>query len=80
MVAKADEIAKSEYNAQDEVTALKNEFADLRKSLMAEKESIIKAQTEATALPDNFPTSLEAIAKMDWEDIGKMMNKLEGGY
>ena len=25
-------------------------------------------------------TDVDAIAKMDWEDIGKMMNKLEGGY
>lgn len=77
MEAKADEIAKSEYNAQDEVTALKNEFADLRKSLMAEKESIIKAQTEATTLPDNFPTSLEAIAKMDWNDLHNLVRDME---
>ena len=77
MVAKAEEIAKSEYNAQDEVTALKEEFADLRKSLVAEKESIIKAQTEATALPDNFPTSLEAIAKMDWNDLHNLVRDME---
>ena len=25
-------------------------------------------------------TDVDAIAKMDWDDIGKMMNKLEGGY
>ena len=25
-------------------------------------------------------TDVDAIAKMDWEDIGKMMKKLEGGY
>lgn len=77
MEAKANEIAKSEYNAQDEVSALKEEFADLRKSLMAEKESIIKAQTEATTLPDNFPTSLEAIAKMDWNDLHNLVRDME---
>ena len=74
---KADEIAKSQYNAQDEVTALKQEFADLRKSLMDEKDTIVKAQTEAATLPDNFPTSLEAIAKMDWNDLHNLVRDME---
>ncbi len=28
----------------------------------------------------NTGADVNAIAKMDWEDIGKMMSKLEGGY
>ena len=77
MISKANEIAKSEYNAQDEVSALKQEFADLRKSLIEEKDSIIKAQVEASTLPENFPTSLEAIAKMDWNDLHNLVRDME---
>ena len=77
MEAKKLEIAKSEYDAQDEVAALKEEFAELRKSLTAEKEMIVKAQTEATALPDNFPTSMDDYATMDWADIHNLVRDME---
>jgi len=44
----------------------------LRKSLTAEKDSIIKAQTEATVtLP-----SLDDLAEMEWSDIHKMVNNI----
>jgi len=77
MEAKKLEIAKAEYDAQEEVLALKNEFAELRKSLTAEKEMIVKAQTEATALPENFPTTMEDYATMDWADIHNLVRDME---
>jgi len=63
-----DLLAKAEYDAQTEIASLKEEFTQLRKSLTAEKETILKAQEEAQIkLP-----SLEEISEMDWNDIHKM--------
>ena len=64
-------LAKQNYDAASEITALKEEFTELRKSLTAEREVIAKAQEEAIA---NIPT-LDDIAKMDWSDI----HRLTGG-
>jgi len=62
-------LAKSQYDAQSEIASLKNEFTQLRKSLTAEKETILKAQEEAVAqLP-----SMDDLAEMDWSDIHKMV-------
>ena len=65
-------IAKANYDAQNEIASLKEEFTALRKSLTAEKETILKAQEEAQIqLP-----SMDELAEMDWSDIHKMA----GGY
>lgn len=65
-------LAKSQYDAQSEILSLKEEFTALRKSLTAEKETILKAQEEATVrLP-----SMDDLAEMDWSDIHKMV----GGF
>jgi hypothetical protein len=40
-------LAKSQYDAASEISSLKEEFTQLRKSLTAEKDSIIKAQEES---------------------------------
>jgi len=62
-------IAKQNYDAASEIASLKNEFTQLRKSLTAEKETILKAQEEsAIQLP-----SMEEMADMDWSDIHKMV-------
>ena len=67
-----DVLAKSQYDAASEIASLKQEFTQLRKSLTAEKETILKAQEEAQIkLP-----SLDEIAELDWNDIHKMA----GGY
>jgi len=65
-------LAKSQYDAASEISSLKEEFTQLRKSLTAEKDSIIKAQEEATIqLP-----SLDDISEMEWSDIHKMVNNI----
>lgn len=65
-------LAKSQYDAASEIASLKDEFTSLRKSLTAEKETILKAQEEATVqLP-----SMDDLAEMEWSDIHKMV----GGY
>ena len=62
-------IAKQNYDAQSEIASLKDEFTQLRKSLTAEKETILKAQKEsAIKLP-----SMDEMADMDWSDIHKMV-------
>tara|TARA_R110000782_G_scaffold110202_1_gene199393 strand:- start:606 stop:1808 length:1203 start_codon:yes stop_codon:yes gene_type:complete len=63
-------LAKSQYDAQAEIAAMKNEFSDLRKSLTAEKDSILKAQKESVV---TIP-SIEDIASMEWSDIHKMVS------
>ena len=69
---RTDAIAKANYDAQSEIASLKNEFASLRQSLTAEKETILKAQEEAEIkLP-----SMDELAEMEWSDIHKMV----GGY
>jgi len=65
-------LAKSQYDAASEISSLKEEFTQLRKSLTAEKDSIIKAQQESTiTLP-----SMNDLAEMDWSDIHKMVNNI----
>ena len=65
-------LAKSQYDAASEIASLKNEFTQLRKSLTAEKETILKAQEKASiTLP-----SMEDLAEMEWSDIHKMAGGL----
>lgn len=67
--ARENTLAKSQYDAQSEIASLKDEFTALRKSLTAEKETILKAQEEARIeLP-----SIDDLAEMDWSDIHKMV-------
>ena len=62
-------IAKANYDAASEIASLKSEFTLLRKSLTAEKNTIIKAQEEAQVqLP-----SMDELAEMDWSEIHKMV-------
>ena len=63
-----DVLAKSQYDAASEIASLKDEFTALRKSLTAEKETILKAQEEATI---KLPT-MDELAEMDWNQIHKM--------
>jgi len=64
-----DVIAKQNYDAQSEIASLKDEFTQLRKSLTAEKETILKAQEESAI---KLPT-MDEMAELDWSDIHKMV-------
>jgi len=67
--SKENLLSKAQYDAQAEIASMKNEFALLRKSLTAEKDSIIKAQGESTiTLP-----SMDDLAQMEWSEIHKMV-------
>ncbi len=62
-------IEKQNYDAQNEIASLKEEFSQLRKSLTEEKTEILKAQEESQI---NLP-SIDEVANMDWADIHKMV-------
>ena len=66
-------LEKSKYDAQSEVNALKNELSDLRKSFTSNNNTILKAQQDAAALPEGFPTSLDEIAGMDWSELNRFV-------
>lgn len=67
---------KAEYDARTEVSALKEEFAELRKALTAEKDEIRKATEVAMELPEGFPTTAEAVAEMSWGDIHNLARRV----
>ena len=66
---------RAEYDALAEVNALKNEFAELRKSLTTQNNEVRKAQEVAMALPEGFPTTLSAVADMSWGDIHTLVGR-----
>jgi len=66
---------REEYDALAEVNALKNEFAELRKSLTTQHNEVRKAQEVAMSLPEGFPTTLSAVADMSWGDIHTLVGR-----
>ena len=77
MVSKEAEIVKAGYDAQSEVSQLKQQFSDLLKSLTNEKTTVIRKQEEAIEAL-NIPSS-DTIAKMEWSEINQLINRLENG-
>lgn len=66
---------RSEYDARSEVSILKEEFAELRKSLTTEDGTIRKTQEVAFELPDGFPTNLDEAADMSWDEIHRITER-----
>lgn len=64
-----DTLAKAQYDAASEIASLKEEFSELRKSLTAERDAIVKAQEAVSA---NIP-SMNDIASMDWADVHRLI-------
>jgi hypothetical protein len=44
------------------------------------KSGYVVIETPTPVIEAATETDVDKIAKMDWEDIGKMVSKLEGGY
>ena len=66
--ARTDIIAKQNYDAKSEVSALKEELAELRKSFTVEKETILKSQQpKSVELP-----SMDEVANMSWADLNRL--------
>jgi hypothetical protein len=64
---------RAEYDAKSEVSILKAEFADLRKSLTEKDSEIRKTAEIAMSLPENVPTSIDEAAAMSWDDIHNLV-------
>lgn len=62
-------VARSEYDAKNEVEALREEFATLRKSLSEQTETIAKAQ--AVEIPD------VDVSEMSWAEINSFVSRYE---
>ena len=67
---------KAEYDAQTEVSALKEEFAELRKALSEKDDNIRKAVEVAMELPEGFPTTAEAVAEMSWGELHNLARRV----
>lgn len=75
----ANAIAKENYDAHSEVAALKNEFAQLRKSLNSHKEVIAKQAVPTTqpAISEDVIAKMNNLHEMSWDEINEMVRELQ---
>jgi HK97 family phage prohead protease len=75
----ANAIAKENYDAHSEVAALKNEFAQLRKSLNSHKEVIAKQAVPTTqpAISEDVIAKMSNLHEMSWDEINEMVRELQ---
>ena len=80
MVQEKNTIAKENYNASAEVNALKNEFAELRKSLSANNDTIVKQveQAQSNGLSDDVIAKMNNIGEMTWEEVNAFVREVQG--
>ena len=69
LALKKSEAERAEYDARNDVSALKKEFAELRKSLSEKDNEIRKAKEVAFELPEGIPTDTATAAEVSWDDI-----------
>jgi|TARA_R100000149_G_C5833528_1_gene108192 hypothetical protein len=76
----AAEIAKANYDAAAEVTALKNEFAELRKSLESNN-AVISKQVEKVAagpqLSEDILLKMQNVGELSWEEVNALVRDLQ---
>lgn len=75
----ANTIAKENYDAHAEVAALKNEFAQLRKSLNSHKEVIAKQAVPTTqpAISEDVIAKMNNLHELSWDEINEMVRDLQ---
>jgi HK97 family phage prohead protease len=80
MVQEKNTIAKENYDASAEVNALKNEFAQLRKSLSANNDTIVKQveQAQSNGLSDDVIAKMNNIGEMTWEEVNAFVREVQG--
>ena len=79
--AEAADIAKANYDAAAEVTALKNEFAELRKSLESNNEVITKQVEKVAAGPqlsEDMLLKMQNVGELSWEEVNELFHDLQG--
>ena len=78
--AEAEAIAKANYDAAAEVAALKNEFAELRKSLESNTEVITKQVEKVAAGPqlsEDMLLKMQNIGELSWEEVNALVRDLQ---
>ena len=68
---------RAEYDARTDVAALKEEFAELRKSLSAESNEIKKAREVAFEIPEGVPTNTLQASEISWSDIHSIVERYQ---
>ena len=81
MVTEKETIAKEKYNASAEVTALRNEFTELRKALTSNN-SVIAKQVEAastpTGLSEDVISKMQNIHELTWDEVNELVREVQG--
>ena len=76
----ADALAKSKYDAGAEVDALKNEFAELRKSLENNNNTIVK-QVESVQqereIPEELVMKMQNLHELTWDEVETLKRELQ---
>jgi len=80
MALEKDAIAKENYDASAEVNALKNEFAELRKSLTANNDTIVKQveQAQSNGLSEDVIAKMQNIGELSWEEVNALVREVQG--
>ena len=79
--SEANAIAKENYDASSEVSALKNEFAELRKSLESNNAVIAKQVTQQTTpnrLSEDVISKMANIHELSWSEINELVHEVQG--
>ena len=74
---KKSDAERAEYDARNDVAALKEEFAELRKSLSAESNEIKKAREVAFEIPEGIPSNLQEASEISWSDIHNIVERYQ---
>jgi len=81
MVTEKETIAKEKYNASEEVSALRNEFTELRKALTSNN-SVIAKQVEAastpTGLSEDVISKMQNIHELTWDEVNELVREVQG--
>jgi hypothetical protein len=76
----ADALAKSKYDAGAEVDALKNEFAELRKSLENNNDVIVK-QVESVQqqreIPEELIIKMQNLHELTWDEVEELKKEIQ---
>jgi len=79
--AEADMVAKSKYDAAQEVESLKTQFAELRKSLESNN-SVIAKQVEqvqtGNALPEDVLLKMQNLHELSWDEVNELAREVQG--
>tara|TARA_R110002167_G_scaffold116694_5_gene292057 strand:+ start:2862 stop:4118 length:1257 start_codon:yes stop_codon:yes gene_type:complete len=81
MVTEKETIAKEKYNASAEVSALRNEFTELRKALTSNNSVIAKqvvAASTSASLSEDVISKMQNIHELTWQEVNELVREVQG--